>query len=601
MSLSYRPEIDGFRALAVTTVVLFHAGVPGFANGFVGVDIFFVISGFLITSIIAREQAETGFSYPRFVMRRVRRILPALVVVMLACVPFAWWLMLPDPLQNFGQSLVATVFSANNILLWLTTGYWDLASEYKPLLHTWSLGVEEQFYILYPMLLVLALRLRREVCLALLAALAVLSFWLMLRDMQRDPAAAFYLLHTRAWQLLAGGIAGLMSARAGAAGRPALAGLGLMMVLAALVPWPGAGLPMAATLALATLGAAFYLLWARAGQAVTRVFTLRPVIFVGLVSYSFYLWHQPVFAFLRIGLFEHPGPGLFALGIALAFGLSVLTWRFVETPFRSARHSSARALWSFTGGGMILAIGLGLAFHLTAGFPQRLHYPGNEGKAGVSVAYNERIRSLLPRDIPDGADRPVVLVAGNSFARDFSNVLLEAGLGDDLTLLYRDDLSPCATKWTEAERALVARLDMLIFASGAYDKTCVDALLSAAWAQDLPIFLAGTKAFGENLNPLLRLSPEDRSATRLRVDPEVHTLNESQAARFGAHYIDLLAMLSEDGGATVRVADETGVLLTTDRVHFSQAGARLVARRLPQSFPGIFVLAGQDQTPDAGQ
>lgn len=153
MSLAYCPEIDGFRALAVGVVVLFHAWFPGFSHGFVGVDIFVVISGFLITSIIAREQAGAGFSYGDFVLSRVRRILPALVVVMLACLPFAWGLMLPDPLENFGQSLIATTFSANNILLWLTTGYWDLGSDYKPLLHTWSLGVEEQFYIFYPFLL----------------------------------------------------------------------------------------------------------------------------------------------------------------------------------------------------------------------------------------------------------------------------------------------------------------------------------------------------------------------------------------------------------------------------------------------------------------
>lgn len=138
MSFTYRPEIDGFRALAVTSVVLFHTKISIFANGFVGVDIFFVIYGFLITSVITKEHAETGFSYKRFAMRRARRILPVLVVVMLACLPFAWWLMLPDPLGKFGQSLIATVVSGNNILLWMTTGYWDLSSDYKPLMSVLS-------------------------------------------------------------------------------------------------------------------------------------------------------------------------------------------------------------------------------------------------------------------------------------------------------------------------------------------------------------------------------------------------------------------------------------------------------------------------------
>lgn len=598
MSLSHRPEIDGFRALAVTTVVLFHARFPGFENGFVGVDIFFVISGFLITSIIAREQAGAGFAYGRFVMRRVRRILPALVVVMLACIPFAWWLMLPDPLENFGQSLVSTTLSANNILLWLTTGYWDLTSDFKPMLHTWSLGVEEQFYIFYPFLLVLALRLRFRACLALLGAMALLSLVLMVRALQTDPAAAFYLLHYRAWQLLIGGIAGLLFLRARWGGRPALAAAGLALILLSLVPLD---LPMPMVLGLATLGTALYLLFARAEGPVTWLFTRRPVIFVGLVSYSFYLWHQPVFAFLRVAFFETPGPVAFGLAIALAFGLSVLSWHFIETPFRSARRIGSGGLWAFVGGGMVVAGITGMSFHLTNGLPQRLGPVGKAEAAGMSIAYNERVRRLLPRDIPaDAGDRPVVLVAGNSFARDFGNVLLEADLGADLTLLYRDDLPPCPVDWSAEERALVEKLDMLVFASGAHGKACGRETVDATRDVGLPVFFGGPKHFGHNLNPLVRRTPEQRSATRLQVDEAIRSLNDSQAAWFGPHYIDILSVLSQDGGATVRVTNEAGVLLTTDRVHFSRAGAVFAAGRLHALFPEIFVLAEQDRTKDAG-
>lgn len=598
MSLSYRPEIDGFRALAVTTVVLFHAKFPGFENGFVGVDIFFVISGFLITSIIAREQAGEGFSYGRFVMRRVRRILPALVVVMLACIPLAWWLMLPDPLENFGQSLVSTALSANNILLWLTTGYWDLSSDFKPLLHTWSLGVEEQFYIFYPFLLVLALKLRFRACLVLLAALALLSFVLMVRALQTDPAAGFYLLHYRAWQLLIGGIAGLLFLRGGWGGRPALAAAGLALIVLSLVPLD---LPMPLVLGLATLGTALYLLFARAEGPVTWAFTRRPVIFVGLVSYSFYLWHQPVFAFLRVAFFETPGPMAFGLAIALAFGLAALSWRFVETPFRSTRGIGAGGLWAFVGGGMVVAMAAGMSFHLTNGLPQRLGPVAKAEAAGMSIAYNERIHRLLPRDIPaDAGDRPVVLVAGNSFARDFANVLLEADLGRDLMLLYRDDLPPCPVDRSVEERALVENLDMLIFASGAYGKVCGKETIEAAGEVDVPVFFGGPKHFGQNLNPLMRRTSEQRSVARLQVDERTRSINESQSVWFDHLYIDVLSALSDDNGETVRVADEVGALLTTDRVHFSRAGAVFIARRLHELFPEIFVLAGQDHTKDAG-
>lgn len=588
MNLSYRPEIDGFRALAVSLVVLFHAEVPGFSHGFVGVDIFFVISGFLITSIIAREQAEACFSYGQFVLRRVRRILPALVVVMLVCIPFSWTLMLPDPLENFGQSLIATIFSANNILLWLTTGYWDLASDYKPLLHTWSLGVEEQFYIFYPFLLLLALRLPLQACHLLLAGLALSSFGLMVWALERDPAAGFYLLHYRAWQLLIGGIAGLLVTRSGWSGRPALAGVGLGMILVSLVP---TDLPMAATLGLATLGSASYLLWARAGSPVTWIFTRRPVIFVGLVSYSFYLWHQPVFAFLRVALWEHPTPAMFTAGIALAFGLAVLSWRYVEIPFRTPRNTSNIVFWTFTGGGQALVFALGAVFYVTNGLPGRLVYADGQAAAGMSVAYNERIRRLLPRDIPTGTGHPAVLVAGNSFARDFSNVLLEAKLGDSLTLLYRDDLSLCSSRWTFEERELVARLDLLIFASGNYRTSCLQEILPAAAALDLPVFFIGTKHFGDNLNPLMRLAPAERAAVRLRVPEEIRSLNDQQSAQLGPLYIDLLSVLSEDGGHTIRVTNSDGVLLTTDRVHLSQAGAITLAEHLPGQFSELYPLA----------
>ena len=151
--MKYRPEIDGLRALAVIPVILVHSGFELFSGGFIGVDLFFVISGYLITTIIIEDIEKKKFSIINFYERRARRILPALFFVMLVCIPFAWAWMLPDPLENFGQSLVASVLFVNNVLLLITSGYWELASEFKPLLHTWSLGVEEQYYLFFPLFL----------------------------------------------------------------------------------------------------------------------------------------------------------------------------------------------------------------------------------------------------------------------------------------------------------------------------------------------------------------------------------------------------------------------------------------------------------------
>ena len=176
--MKYRAEIDGLRALAVLPVILFHAGFDWFSGGFIGVDVFFVISGYLITTILIKDIEDKRISTIAFYERRARRILPALFFVMLVCIPFAWMWMLPDALENFGQSLVSTSLFSNNLLLMVTSGYWDLASEYKPLMHTWSLAVEEQFYIIFPIFLIFTWRLGKNKVLWLIIFVSLISFTL---------------------------------------------------------------------------------------------------------------------------------------------------------------------------------------------------------------------------------------------------------------------------------------------------------------------------------------------------------------------------------------------------------------------------------------
>jgi peptidoglycan/LPS O-acetylase OafA/YrhL len=205
--MQYRREIDGLRALAVLPVLLFHAGFQSFGGGYVGVDIFFVISGYLITSIIINELHSGTFSILKFYERRARRILPALFLVMLTCLPFAWWWMSPTGLHDFSKSVVAVSLFLSNILFWKETGYFATANELKPLLHTWSLAVEEQYYVLFPLFLMLAWRFGKRWIMGvlLLAALAslVLSEW----ALTRYASAPFYLLPTRGWELLIGALA----------------------------------------------------------------------------------------------------------------------------------------------------------------------------------------------------------------------------------------------------------------------------------------------------------------------------------------------------------------------------------------------------------
>jgi peptidoglycan/LPS O-acetylase OafA/YrhL len=204
--MKYRKEIDGLRALAVLPVILFHAGFTTFSGGFVGVDIFFVISGYLITTIIVDEMEKGKFSLFNFYDRRARRILPALFFVMLCTLPFAWFWMLPRDLKSFSESLVAVPLFASNILFYLTSGYFDTASVLKPLLHTWSLAVEEQYYVLFPLFLMLAWKLGKKWIISLLLLIAIVSLLAAQWGSPTHPSFTFYLLPTRGFEILIGAL-----------------------------------------------------------------------------------------------------------------------------------------------------------------------------------------------------------------------------------------------------------------------------------------------------------------------------------------------------------------------------------------------------------
>jgi peptidoglycan/LPS O-acetylase OafA/YrhL len=370
--MRYRPEIDGLRAIAVAAVILFHAGFALFSGGFVGVDVFFVISGFLITSIIVEELKTGRFSVLRFYERRSRRILPALFTVMAACVPFAYRLLSPDDLTDFAQSLAAICLFASNVLFWGESGYFDTQAELKPLLHTWSLAVEEQFYVVFPLLLLAAWRLGRGVLLALIGAIAVASVFTSVDEVRNFPSAAFYLLPSRAWQLLVGALASFVAERLQAADvrQPAvrLAGEavgwgGMAMIVLALflfderTPFPGLNA------ALPTLGTALVLLGASDRTSVGRMLAWQPLVGLGLISYSAYLWHQPLFAFTKHALLADLPADLAIVLCAVTVVLASLSWRYVEQPFRDRSLISRGAVYALSAAGMAAFVALGFIGH----------------------------------------------------------------------------------------------------------------------------------------------------------------------------------------------------------------------------------------------
>lgn len=352
--MKYRSEIDGLRALAVVPVVLFHAGVQAFGGGFVGVDIFFVISGYLITTILMGDLAAGSFSIVRFYERRARRILPMLFCVMLASVPFAWIVLSPSQLTSFSRSLVAVVLFVSNFFFWRDGGYFESAAELKPLLHTWSLAVEEQYYIFFPIFLWLVWRFGRRYLFWILASIAVISLIIAQIGSVHRPVPTFFLLPSRAWELAIGALAAVYLAERGRLeriGRTLCEGLsmsGLLLVLVSIFSF-SKNLPFPSLYALfPTVGAVLIILFAEQGTLVGRLLSSRICVWIGLGSYSAYLWHQPVLAFARVG---GPSLGRIPLPILLLLiaVLSVLSWRYVEQPFRRGDRFSRRSIFVWAG------------------------------------------------------------------------------------------------------------------------------------------------------------------------------------------------------------------------------------------------------------
>lgn len=447
-ALAYRPEIDGLRAIAVLPVILFHAGLELLSGGFVGVDVFFVISGYLITGIILREMAEGRFSLLRFYERRARRILPALFLVMACTVPAAWLILPPAGMQDYAESLVAVTVFASNILFWAESGYFSAAAELKPMLHTWSLAVEEQFYILFPLLLMATWRLGVARIFAILSGLLALSLVAAEWGARNAEWAAFYLLPFRAWELLLGSLVAIHLHRTPT--RPSgprnglLAGIGLAMIVWAVfafdrhTPFPGLH-------ALApTLGTALIILFATEGTFVHRVLSLRGFVGVGLISYSAYLWHQPILAFyksVRLDVSAAEIPALLAVVLVLAW----LSWRFVERPFRNSSAIPAAQVFRLSAVGLTSLAAVGAVLTLEEGHEGRRTYPDfrieiasydhdNDGLRYASWSILQEVtgtraykvvanRADFVKWFPPDSPKTKLLLVGDSRSKDLYNLL----------------------------------------------------------------------------------------------------------------------------------------------------------------------------------
>jgi peptidoglycan/LPS O-acetylase OafA/YrhL len=419
----YRPDIDGLRAVAVILVVLFHAFPEAMPGGFIGVDIFFVISGFLITGIIVRELDQQRFSLLAFYGRRIRRIFPALITVLLAALALGWLWMLPSAYAQLSADVFASAAFFSNIALLLQSGYFDIESGKKPLLHLWSLGIEEQFYLFWPLILILAARMRMGI-LAVTSVIGVASFALNVALIGSDPVATFYLPFTRVWELLAGaalacGCNRIVQTSAASNWRAAI---GMLLVAAAAAvlnsksAFPGwwAVLPVAGS----TL-----LLSAPAAWGCRHLLASPPFVRIGLISYPLYLWHWPLLVFFGIIKFAPLTLLDRGLVVGLSFALAWLTYRFIEIPFRFGRPVPLRIVSLCSGlalvaaAGVVIVEGRGFDFRLPPEIREMTDVRTDSSKWRLHECLLDLGRETSFADgCVDRGRRPLVFVWGDSTA-----------------------------------------------------------------------------------------------------------------------------------------------------------------------------------------
>ena len=443
-TFKYRPDVDGLRAVAVVLVLLFHGGL-GFTGGYVGVDIFFVISGFLITGLILKQQDANRFSLANFWLRRIRRIIPAAAVMAIVTLLAGFFLLLPADLKLLGQASVAHQLILANVFFMFKTGYFAGDADVMPLLHTWSLAVEEQFYLFFPFLLVVLNRFTRRIGLIVLLLIGLASLVISQYGVIHQPKATFYLLPTRAWELLIGGLIWFVPGPSRI--KHWLLEITSWLSLGALLavgwfysldtPFPGlaAVLPCVATVVL---------IYSNTNTLTTagKVLAARPVVFIGLISYSLYLWHWPVLAYTRYWTGNELPTILAVVLLAISFLLAVLSWRYVETPFRKGWQEVKPI--KVVGAALVSAaviVGTSLAATQLQGIPQRL--PERARHAAAPMDLPKMLR-VSPSDIRKGQilglgverqpeDTPLFILWGDSHAHAMQDCFDESAKAQGLS------------------------------------------------------------------------------------------------------------------------------------------------------------------------
>ena len=634
--MKYRAEIDGLRALAVIPVILFHAGFDLFSGGFVGVDVFFVISGYLITTIILSEMEKGTFSLVNFYERRARRILPALFLVMFVSLPAAYLWLLPADMKDFSQSLVAVSTFSSNILFWRETGYWETASELKPLLHTWSLAVEEQYYVLFPIFLMIMWRFRKRWIVGSFMLITAISLGVAQWGAYNKPSATFFLLPTRGWELAIGASIAfyflfrkqsVRSLLAHKSINEVLSLVGLLMIGYAVHAFDGT-VPFPSLYALVpTIGTGLIILFSSPHTLVGRLLGTRLLVGVGLISYSAYLWHYPLLAFARHRSLTEPSEALFLLLALISFPLAYISWRYVESPFRNKKLVSRKAVFTFTVVGSITFAAIGIAGHVNDGdFGRWPKFVKNYYEiAENSEKFVWREKNNLRNSVFDESKIKLLLV-GDSNSGDFINIIHFTDRADKFSVSSLTVNSQCGNLYLEREyfSHLIPkkRVEVCRNVDDLMNESSVRLIKEADWV----IFVSSwrdweieridesnkrlVKKFGDKFwyignkhtdfnSDIIKHEMLSRFPVSANSSPKNVNLNNSLKSIFGPRFIDPYLMFCENG--MCQISEQSGEIIQFDGFHLTQYGAIYFAKEFNFFIDKLIAAQLNDRKEQAGK
>jgi len=617
----YRKEIDGLRALAVLPVLLFHAGFGLFEGGYVGVDVFFVISGYLITYIILSQLSESKFSIANFYERRAKRILPPLFLVMISCYPFAYLFMAPYEIKDFGESLIATAFFGSNFLFAFESGYFQGPSEFKPLLHTWSLAVEEQYYLFYPIFLIFAWSFFRNKITLILVLISLISLIACEFFSYTYPGYNFFLLPTRSWELLVGSLISIYLFNKNQSNVPPhtkysnyFSLLGMLLVLISIFTMDSnTRFPSLVTL-IPVLGTGLMILFCTKKTLLWRLLTNRVLVWFGLISYSLYLWHQPILVFGRMYFEDNITTAIKIALLMVSTFISFLSWKYFESPIRKSSISQKNTFIS-----VFFCIGFFSISHFYIqsknGFIDKLKNQNNQfaRTLGEYAEYTQENQKKINKRVFPKNNKKNILIIGDSYSQDFVNIIYESKYvnefnfsafyisarcknlnvsNEDLqSIIDNKDKTKCAILndhySSKTLKDLIKKSDKIILASSWVQedtKLISKSIKNIIELTEAKVYIVSTRSFNpafykKGIKFFTNLTKDELNDLNFDLEPEKLIVN-SQINSF--NYIDLTEVYCNE--QKCNISDKKGSLLSYDGSHLTKEGAIFFANRLNMDF-----------------